>query len=275
LPAAAIVALRGHIDRFLRLHGVVEGHPLVETEADTLDLAEMLVAGLRYVSTEHPWLGRKGQVLEAPETDTWEVPFAVNAALPYVEPLTIDVCIDVLLRVKDVTVVQEPCGRQQAAPCVYPYRGFGRTAMLGRIDLADQVFGVVAEEGWSSTPNRWNAAFDAAIPRNFESHGFVEFEPDAGARLAAFLMAGPQRRTEHTMYREEAHAFVRMFGPDTRVFGLESSERTASEDPFEQGHAWSQYGEDGCGCWGRTLVVVVTDGARLAYLDRVWDVTCE
>ena len=275
MPAAAIAALRGHVERMLRAHEVAEGECLADASLDRLDLAEMLVAALRYVRHEHPWIGRNGAAIDPPEVDGWEVAFAVDRELPYVEPITFEACVDALVRVKRLAVVEEPCGRVTAMPCAYPYRGWERSDALAGVDLSEAVFGIVAEEGWVANPERRAAGFDAALPGNWDPHGYEELDRRTGARLAEFLLAGYERRGEHAAHRRAAEAFVGFFGAKARLYGLEGAEDAAWNDPFQHGHPWSAYGSDGCGCWGRTHVVVVTAGDRVAYLERVWDVSCE
>lgn len=64
MPAAAVAALRGHVELMLRAHEGAEGECLADTSLARLDLSEMLVTGLRYVRHEHPWIWRDGAVID-------------------------------------------------------------------------------------------------------------------------------------------------------------------------------------------------------------------
>ncbi|MFY0540533.1 hypothetical protein [Nannocystis pusilla] len=136
---------------------------------------------------------------------------------------------------------------------------------LARDDLADRVFGVVADEAWLAEPGRRDAVLAAVVPANAEPIGFEALDDDRARALACHLLAGRH---------EAAAAFVRLFGADTRCFGLRGQEGV-DDDRFAQGHAWSCYDTDGYGSWGRTLVLVATDGLRVAYLEALWDVSSE
>ncbi|MDC0669353.1 hypothetical protein [Nannocystis radixulma] len=266
VPALAVAALRGHVERFLCAHGVVPGQLREDAELDSLDLVNMLLAALRHVRAAHPWLGRDGAVVEPPEPDPPGLLLAVHRALPAFDaPLTVDACIDALRRASPFVIDDGPCGRRSAPPGVYPYLSLETDEALTRDDLADRVFAVVADEGWHTEPDRWDAVLTAVVPANAEPTGFEALAPEPARTLAGHLLAGRPAA---------AAAFVTLFGRDTRCFGLRD-QGSAADDPFAHGHAWSCYDADGYGSWGRTLVLAATDGLRVAYLDALWDVASE
>lgn len=268
VPALAVAALRGHVERFLRAHHVDPEQPREDAELDVFDLVGMLIAALRHVRAAHPWLGRDGAIVEPPDSDAPNLLLAVAAALPsYDEPLTADGCVEALRRATGFAIDDAPCERRSAPPGVYPYMSLVTDEALRAVDLADRVFGVVADDGWLAEPGRCDAVLSAVVPENSEPTRFEPLDPECARALAVHLLAVPGRPAA-------AAAFVRIFGGDTRCFGLRG-QGSGAADPFAHGHSWSWYDADGYGSWGRTLVLVATDGLRVAYLDALWDVTSE
>lgn len=262
LHALAVAALRGHVERFLRAHGVDPGQPREDAELDTFTLVSMLLAALGHVRAAYPWPAG------APGPDPPGLLPAVAAALPaYHAPLTADACVEALRRVLGFAVDAGPCQRHAAPPAVYPYMSFETDDSLRAADLADRVLGVVTDDGWLAEPARRDIVLAAALPANAEPTRFEALDRERASALAAHLLPGTDRHAA-------AAAFVRLFGDATLCFGLhdQGSERP---DPFAHGHAWSRYDAHGYGSWGRTLVLAVTDGLRVAYLDALWDVTSE
>jgi hypothetical protein len=241
-----------------------------------MNLCGMLLAALRYVREEHPWLGRKGAELDAPGDYPPGTAFKVSNTLPiHEEPLTFDACLASLCRALDLEVFDAPCARRAAWPRAYPYHLDHVPEALRELDLFEHVAGVVADEGWLSNPERRNEVLAEVVPPNDERASFVELDAETACTLACFLFAGPERRRAHKGYRAAAAAFVRLFGRGTRCFAHLDLEGGALADPFVRGSAWSQYDAAGYGSWGQTLALVVTDGMRAAYVDAVWDVSSE
>ncbi|MCY1008580.1 hypothetical protein OV079_24065 [Nannocystis pusilla] len=266
VPAVAVAALRGHVERFLRAHGVAAEATREDAEVDVVDLCGMLLAGLRHVRAAYPWLGRGGAIARPPEPEPPGLLPAVARALPGQDaPLTPEACVAALRLASPFVVDDAPCGRRSAPPGVYPYMSFETDDALPRDDLADRVFGVVVEDGWLVEPGRRDAVLSAVVPANAEPIGFEALADDRARALACHLLAGRH---------EAAAAFVRLFGAGTRCFGLRGQEGEG-DDRFAHGHAWSCYDADGYGSWGRTLVLVATDGLRVAYLEALWDVRSE
>lgn len=262
-----MAALRGHVDRFLRAHGAAPDQPREDAELDVFDLVGMLLAALRHVRAAHRWRGRHGTIVEPLDPDAPNLMLALAAALPpYDAPLTVDDCIEALQRATGFVIDHAPCERRSAPPGVYPYTSLVRDEALCAVDLADRVFGVVADDGWLAEPGCCDSVLTAVVRENAEPTHFEPLAPERARALAGHLLAGPGRHVA-------AAAFVRIFGGDTRCFGLRGQGSDA-DDPFAHGHSWSCYA-DGYGSWGRTLVLAATDGLRVAYLDALWDVASE
>ncbi|WAS97037.1 hypothetical protein [Nannocystis punicea] len=266
VPAVAVAALRCHVERFLRAHGVAPDTLCEDAEVDVVDLVGMLLAGLRHVRAAYPWLGRDGAIVEPPEPEPPGLLPAVARALPALDaPLTVDACVEALRRGCPFVIDEAQCGRRSAPPGVYPYMSLETDDALARDDLVDRVFGVVADDGWLAEPARRDAVLAAVGPVNAEPISFEALDREQARALAGHLLAGRL---------DAAAAFVRIFGADTRCFGLRGQEGEG-DDRFARGHAWSCYDADGYGSWGRTLVLVATDGLRVAYLDALWDISSE
>ncbi len=278
VPRVAIDALGLHIERFLRAHGVTGDICLEDTELDSTSLREFLLAALVHAREQHPWLGRQGVVIEAPEAYPAGTAAALDDALPaHDAPLTAAACVAALQRAFPYEVVDAPCGRRQAHPRVLPELFFPLPTALRDAELWDHVHIVVAEARWLEDPTRRDLVFSTILPANDEHAAFIELGSDTARRIAGYLFAGPRRPDTHTAYRRQAAAFVQMFGPATRCFGNSDLEGDTGEDPYKnhRGSSWSRYSESGAGSWGSTITLVVTDGLRAAYLDALWDVTCE
>lgn len=275
----ALTALRRYVLAHFIAEGASEGQLRGDTDLYDTDLAEFLLAAFRYAREEWPLRGRRGVVLDAPEDHHWSLAFALDDALPGCgEPLTVDACIAALQRAFPFQVIDAPANRRCACPRAYPCRRVHLPSALRDVDPEIEVFGIVAEKSWIRDPARRDLAFGELSPGYSEPLHFVEIEGRAALALAGALLArrrGSQSQGERGArggYEAAASAFTRLFGDGTRTFALGDVDL---EDPYARGHAWSAYDEEGNGSWGQILVLVVTDGARAAYLDVRWDISSE
>lgn len=279
VPRAASVELRGHIERHLAAHGCTGAEKLGERGLDDKNLAEFLLAALRLARERHPWIGRDGVVLTAPEDHAPADVWALAAALWRDDRgLTADTCMEALASVVPLENVDAPAGTRDAEPRTYPYFPYDWPAALADREALDHVQGVVTEAGWIDDPARRARVFRAVGLIYYDELRFVELGEQISVRLAAALWAGPENRGAGPAHMEAGRAFVRLLGDRARCFA--SREFTDDElvDPFAHGEAigWSHRDELGDRCsGGLMLALLVTDGTLVATLDALWDTWSE
>jgi hypothetical protein len=276
VPTLALTELRAQVEIFFTAHRRIEGAAIPEAELDLGNLSEMLLAALRYVREAYPWLGRQGAVIAAPNESPPGVAFRIESELAREhEAPTVDTCVEALKRALDIEFVDAPCGRANAAPRVYPYHLTAMPEALREADLFERILGVIAKDRWLSNSECRDEVLAAIAPPSQETPSFVELGTGRSHTLAEFLLAGRERRHTHAAYDAPANAFVHLFGDRTRAFGPSPLDGEALEDPFAHASAWSLRDDDGSGSWGDTLVLILTDGTRAAFLDAVWNVSSE
>jgi hypothetical protein len=279
VPRAAVTALQGLVDRHLREHGWSETQALEDTSLDSMNLADFLLAALRYAREQHPWIGRKGVVVEATGDYDGRTRDALLDALPADDqPMTVDACVEALATTVPFVIADEPAGRGDAEPQVHPYYPHDWPAALAAQSPLECVFGVIAEEGWIRDRARRDQVLRAVGPIYYDGLSFVELDDETASRLASSLLAGPRDRGSFKAHAAAARAFVHLFGARSRSFANRDFDEEALADPFAHGEpaSWSYRDAHGDLCAGGTLLVLmVTDGARVARLDALWDTWSE
>lgn len=277
LPAEAVQALRARVAAFLVEQGHAQGEGLDAVDVDNATLAGFLLAAVRYSRDEHP--RTDGSVATEPEIEAWSSPFALAHALAdHAGPITADDIVAVVERVLALGASLEPHRRVTPAPWPYPHHVYPFPDALREVELFQHTFELVGATDWPDDLVRRDVLLRRVLTNDSVMH-FVDLDAGEAARLAGFLIAGPERWTDGAAQAPAAAALVRVYGPRTRCFGtpdlrglpvgalLEDSSRSAA--------AWSHYARWDSGSWGSFAALVLTDGRQLAYLDAVWDVASE
>jgi hypothetical protein len=273
---AAVLALRGLIERHLREHGWSGTEALEDTTLDGMNLSAFLLAALEYVREQHALIGPDAIAMRVPEADAAGAHRALVDAFPRRDhAFSVDACVDALASVVSFEIVDAAFDRRDASPRVYRYYPFDWPAALANaVDWTECVFGVVAEEGWFADQARRDQVFRTLCPAYYEDESFTEIHGEAASRLAGFLLAGPDDRRSVDVYETQARAFVRLFGSKSRVFANRDFDVDEIENPFAHAEivCWSI---DGFCSSGRQLILVVTDGTQVARLEARWDTSAE
>jgi hypothetical protein len=280
VPRTALVELGALVERHLRAHGWDGVGSVGEVLLLSTELAGLLLEGLAYVRERHPWIGRRGAVIEPPEAYAPELLGALADALLKLDedpevPATLDACLDALAAVVPFEVSDAAAGRREAAPRAYPFSPVDWPSALADVSSSERVFGIIAEDDWLRDRARRQPALRAALPWMYDEATLVELDAGTAQGVARALFAGHDNRGASAAYREQAKAWVRLFGPATRAFATRDFDLDELRDPFAhvEPSAWyalDHRGDSYC-CGGHALALVVTDGLRAAILDAVWD----
>lgn len=276
-PDAAADALRARIAAFLAEHGHEPGDGVSALDVVETELAEFLVAAVRCSRDEHPWAD--GPPAPEPATEAWRSPFPLARALAdHAGPVTPDDVVALVVRTLGLAISQAPCLHATPAPWPYPTFLHPVDDALRDVELFGHTFGLVGATDWPDDPARREILL-RRLHTNESVLAFVELDAVEAARLAGFLVAGPAAWTDGAAQAPAAAALVRLYGAGTRCFATPDLRGLPTAALLEPGvrvaASWSQYAASGAGCWGSYAALAITDGRRVAYLDEVWDVTCE
>ncbi|WP_156040840.1 hypothetical protein [Chondromyces apiculatus] len=280
-PCQAVPALRARVEGFLRSHGLLDGRARLDVDVHGLNLAEFLLAALRYTREAYPWVDREEEMLvqgrrgegklgKVPQVNLADAALTLWQALDSGVP-SVDMCMAALWRVVPFEVSVGECGRRRPKPQCYRWVLAGEEEGRGVTDgwLEERVFGVVAEEGWLEEMAGRDEVFREVLPPSESSVAFVEIEAGAAVALvqALFAGAGGVGRGRGRASREQVEALVGLFGERTRAFAPRGMVLAATGELSEGEARRRAAQETGRGEWGSAACVVVSDGRRVAFVE--------
>lgn len=274
---AAVHALRGLIELHFREHGWSSAEYNEENTLDRFNLTTFLVAALDYVRELHPLLGPDGVAEAVPQARATGIHRPLLDAVLRIDlaDISVDTCVDSLVNVMSLEIVDADFGRREARPRTYLCSPSGWPHILtSSVDWSDCSYGVVAEEGWLDDSTRRQQAFRAVYPEFYDEESFTEIQGETALRLASFLFAGPKDWRSADAHEMQARAFVEVFGDQSRLFANRTFDADEIENPFAHVETvgWTF---DGYCSSGKLILLMVTDGARIVLLTALWDVSAE